>query len=427
MERDFRPLTKENLWDRWGKWHPHSDPGILTGHRGESAHGAKDNGFGSSEGVGLYISRTEQDAGFFGKTRPIHFPTPKNPLIVDEDLAGDTIPLLHEEDEIWPHILGHKPAPTDSVWIKAHVLAAKRIGLTEETWEEKIDQLPRAVTDILLQMGHDAIYARSAGMQWAVLLVPEGQRLNRGIRSEGGTALYSPAPSTTVPFDAEAIRRATESARQAVAATPVADLRRIGQAWLTIGERQDTHQLGKHLTARTIPKLLKQLPEDLVGITAVNNGRDGYGNQLWDINTSTGTAYLTESRGYVWLDTSAINGKNTYLDPRRRRAAAGAPIVYQIAQAYARNTGGTFIPDPGGVSSIAVPRRWSQMLSSAARFQNTSHIDPNFFPTDHTPVSTDLESRQNRPTRSRYPATNRHPGMVRRQGHSRRRGTLGHG
>lgn len=50
--------------------------------------------------------------------------------------------------------------------------------------------------------------------------------------------------------------------------------------------------------------------------------------------------------------------------------------MYQVAQAFARNTGRKFIPDPEGVSPIAEPRRWAQMLSSLLRFGDAKHLEP---------------------------------------------------
>jgi hypothetical protein len=190
----LRPITPENAFGEWGA--SLKEDGILYGYRGENGNGQADNNFGSSEGIGLYLAKTEEDTAFFGKARMVNFPQPKRPIIVDEDGGIETIPLLNEEAEAqWNRIFSHQTRPGDSDWMKAHILAAKRIGLTEDTWLEKIDAYPRALTDKLLTMGYDAVYVRSGGMEWVNLLAKPGQRFNRGTRSAGGTALYSPAAS----------------------------------------------------------------------------------------------------------------------------------------------------------------------------------------------------------------------------------------
>ena len=198
FKRAFTPLDPKNPFGDWSA--STTEPGILTGYRGENGNGQADNNFGSSEGVGLYLAKTRQDTEFFGKARQVNFPKPKNPLVVDQDATGEPIPLLQEDNEaIWDHIWSHKPSPQDSDWIKAHVLAAKQLGMTQENSEGWDTKLPRALTDILLTMGYDAVYVRSGGMQWVNILAKPGQRFNRGTRSAAGAALYS-APAQNPDF-----------------------------------------------------------------------------------------------------------------------------------------------------------------------------------------------------------------------------------
>jgi hypothetical protein len=96
----------------------------------------------------------------------------------------------------------------------------------------------------------------------------------------------------------------------------------------------------------------------------------------WEITALKGRSFILEKGGNVWVDTSATGGADAYLDPTRRSPSGAGPAVYQIAQAYAANTGKKFIPDPEGVSEIAKPRRWAHMLSSALRFNSSAHLDP---------------------------------------------------
>ena len=220
FKRAFTPLDPRNPFGDWSA--STTEPGILTGYRGENGNGQADNNFGSSEGVGLYLAKTRQDTEFFGKARQVNFPKPKNPLVVDQDATGEPIPLLQEDNEaIWDHIWSHKPDPQDSDWIKAHVLAAKQLGMTQENSEGWDTKLPRALTDILLTMGYDAVYVRSGGMQWVNILAKPGQRFNRGTRSAGGTALFSaPTQNPTAQYrylkDKEAKAGLTPAEQQAL-------------------------------------------------------------------------------------------------------------------------------------------------------------------------------------------------------------------
>ena len=194
FKKAFAPIDPKNPFGEWIGSVIDSD--VIAGYRGENGNGQADNGYGSSEGIGLYIAKDKSESGMFGKSRRVHFPKPKRALIVDEDAGGDTIPMLNEESDVWQRIFSHQPSKTDSDWIKAHILAAKRIGMTEETWGEKIDDLPRAITDIMLHMGYDAVYVRSGGMEWVNILAKDGQRHNRGTRSQKGESLYSPSAPT---------------------------------------------------------------------------------------------------------------------------------------------------------------------------------------------------------------------------------------
>jgi hypothetical protein len=200
FKRAFTPLDPKNPFGEWSA--STTEPGILIGYRGENGNGQADNNFGSSEGVGLYLARDEKDTSFFGKARRVNFPKPKNPLVVDQDGKGDNIPMLEEgNDEIWDHIWSHKPDPQDSDWVKAHVLAAKQLGMTRENSEGWDTKLPRALTDELLAMGHDAVYVRSGGMEWVVLLAKQGERFNRNTRSAGGSSLFSaPQDAAKTPW-----------------------------------------------------------------------------------------------------------------------------------------------------------------------------------------------------------------------------------
>lgn len=182
-------------------------------------------------------------------------------------------------------------------------------------------------------------------------------------------------------FDNTAIAEATRIARETVGATAVEILRYLGNGWLDIGKRPDAHQLGNDLTGRTPEELIGQLPVDIVadGIRILFLGvvplPTTASAECWEIHTATGRSFIMANHGYVWVDTGATGGPASYLAPAARPKAGAAPIIYQVAQAFARNTGRKFTADPEGLSEFARPRRWAQMLSSATRFQDTSHLD----------------------------------------------------
>ncbi len=77
------------------------------------------------------------------------------------------------------------------------------------------------------------------------------------------------------------------------------------------------------------------------------------------------TAYITEDHDkQIFIDVSKLN--------QDQRGSE----IYQIAAAYAHNTGRVFVPDPSGISTIAVPRRIENLLSSALRYGTTKHLLP---------------------------------------------------
>ena len=184
-------------------------------------------------------------------------------------------------------------------------------------------------------------------------------------------------PNESPKYDAEKIKAATAYARDEVAATPADKLRAIGKEWLKIGKRDDSHQLEKNLTGKIVPQLVGQLHIPMKVEALENSPHPSLGYvHSWKLEANGGWSYILEKGGMVWVDTSATGGLPAYLDPTTRPKAGAGPAVYQVAQAFARNTGRKFIPDPEGVSPIAEPRRWAQMLSSLLRFGDAKHLEP---------------------------------------------------
>lgn len=142
---------------------------------------------------------------------------------------------------------------------------------------------------------------------------------------DAGSALYSsPAPEENPKYDVSKVKSAVTFASDTVAATPLEKLRSIGKEWLAIGSRDDTHKLGKNLTATTIPNLLKQLPEGMTGLSVKDLGMILYPeaglSRTWEITTPQGKARIMAKHGEVWVDTSAIGDPASYSDPTKRPA-----------------------------------------------------------------------------------------------------------
>lgn len=70
------------------------------------------------------------------------------------------------------------------------------------------------------------------------------------------------------------------------------------------------------------------------------------------------------------------HNKGIFIDVSSLKQGELGSAIYQIAASYAHNTGREFIPDPNGVSDVAVPRRIENLLSSALRYGTTKHIVP---------------------------------------------------
>ncbi len=81
--------------------------------------------------------------------------------------------------------------------------------------------------------------------------------------------------------------------------------------------------------------------------------------------TETGHSFqVFETSGEVWIDVSK-------LEP-----GSGGQAIYAAVANYAYNAGKKFVGDPNGLSTAAIIRRTSNMLSSALRFGTTRHLEP---------------------------------------------------
>lgn len=171
----FAPSEGSDLFGEWGA--SLKDENIVIGFRAEAAGGTNLGKMAGTEGVGLYIAKTPETAEFFGKAKQISFSRPKNPLVVDEE----PLHILHETDALL-----EPPSESDSPWLAANKEAIKRSGTTNENWGEKTKgELQDALTDVLRERGHDAVYVKSGGEEWIVLIPPKkGQRIKFTLDAE---------------------------------------------------------------------------------------------------------------------------------------------------------------------------------------------------------------------------------------------------
>ena len=131
----------------------------LFGYRGVGS------GFGSSEGKGLYISKTMKTAKFFGNEKgkiiKIEFEAPVNSFLVDNELLH----ILLETKE------SEKPIKTkDSKWLK-YSKKATRETLKNGKWDTDI--AGEKLTNLLIKDGYDSVYVKQKNDEWIVLFYPK--------------------------------------------------------------------------------------------------------------------------------------------------------------------------------------------------------------------------------------------------------------
>lgn len=89
--------------------------------------------------------------------------------------------------------------------------------------------------------------------------------------------------------------------------------------------------------------------------------------------------FTAEEGGKSVEKTSSITenfDKEIFIDVSTLKQGERGSEIYQIAATYAHNTGRVFVPDPNGVTTVAVSRRIENLLSSALRFGTTEHLLP---------------------------------------------------
>lgn len=152
-----KPAPRPELFGEWSASLSNND---LIGYRGVITPG-KDNGFGNTEGNGIYLMRKQQEAAVFGKVQRISFPEPTTPFLVDDG----NLHLLHESEDL------DQPIDTakDSPWLQASKYAAQHAhNLGKGKWDQEL--AGDILTKLLMEAGYDSVYVKGAPEDWIVLL-----------------------------------------------------------------------------------------------------------------------------------------------------------------------------------------------------------------------------------------------------------------
>lgn len=186
-------------------------------------------------------------------------------------------------------------------------------------------------------------------------------------------------PFSIGAYSKSRLQAAAQNAKDAVARMPKEEKSRIGRFWLSMGEDEKILSFPKNLKGKNFKALADEIksvvPNIVVGDTA-NGGHPKVGSaDITRLSRDEQEFFIFEKFNLVWVDSTSAGGKQAYDNPETRAKASISAAGYQIAQAYAKNTGKQFIQDPSLISETAAPRRWAQMLSSAIRFGETKHLD----------------------------------------------------
>jgi SPP1 gp7 family putative phage head morphogenesis protein len=169
LKAKFPKTPKAEIDSAFGNWGAtQSGKGDIIGYRAGGGEGKGDKS-AATEGIGPYLARDKTLAAEFGDAESFSFPMPKNPLLIKNE---PLYMLLEHADLMKPHADG------DSPWLAANKEAVRRSGTTDKNWGKKLEsgELPQALTDVLLEQGHDAVFvSQAAGKdEWVILLKPKG-------------------------------------------------------------------------------------------------------------------------------------------------------------------------------------------------------------------------------------------------------------
>jgi DNA repair protein RadC len=146
--------------DLFGEWAASLSNNDLIGFRGEITQGRK-NGFGNTEGNGIYLMRDRQEAAVFGTVQRVSFPEPQRPFLV----TNDDLYLLQESEDLDQPIDPAKDTP----WLQASKYAAQHAhNLGKGKWDAQL--AGDVLTKLLMEAGYDSVYVKGMPDDWIVLL-----------------------------------------------------------------------------------------------------------------------------------------------------------------------------------------------------------------------------------------------------------------
>ena len=204
-------------------WRMSDQPADLVGFRGEIT-ADRQNGFGNTEGNGIYLMRKPEEAAVFGRVRRVKFPEPQRPFLVNEDLY-----LLLESEELDQPI---DPAK-DSPWLQASKYASQHATnlLKGGQWNRHQELTGDILTKLLMDAGYDSVYVQGMPDDWVVLLreTRPGQKPLKALPAANRTVVHvEPGFYSTL---AEAVR-----AKMPARATPAQILGLLKNAGLKTEE-----------------------------------------------------------------------------------------------------------------------------------------------------------------------------------------------
>jgi hypothetical protein len=116
---------------------------------------------------------------------------------------------------------------------------------------------------------------------------------------------------------------------------------------------------------KTLPGIFRDIERGYIAVPSADRASEAGAKEAWRITTPEGKEATVYQDGHkVWLDVS-----------RLEKGQDGSRIYNAVAN-YAHNTKRQLVPDPAGVSRVALKRRSEAMLSSALKFGTTDHLVP---------------------------------------------------
>jgi DNA-binding transcriptional MerR regulator len=202
-------------------------------------------------------------------------------------------------------------------------------------------------------------------------------RGNAGLARQRARALRAEA-SRLLAREIRSAQAAQRSSPGAEASSEDLTLRKsVKAATEAIKEYASDFGDGMFRTPKTDAKEMPQIIKDIGGqygikLQAVNSKIDTRADKMYVLNISgekdgvrySRDSYIGVKRDAVWVNVGSMTSG----------MAGGA--IYQIAGAYAKNNGKTFIGDPDGISEAGKRRRLENMISLALKYGTTDFMRP---------------------------------------------------